>query len=67
MHCPYCGTDDGTPERVMDTHFTRLDCKFCGAEIVMEITVQKLPDEAKLPKPWPTPAGKIMDTERGNL
>jgi hypothetical protein len=35
----------------METHLTRIDCKWCGAEMVLEITVQKLPYESKLPRP----------------
>jgi uncharacterized Zn finger protein len=51
MDCPYCGTDDGTPQRVMQTHYTRVDCKWCGAEMVISIEVQKPPDESKLLMP----------------
>lgn len=32
----------------MPLDYTRVDCKWCGAEIVMEMTILKQPDASKL-------------------
>lgn len=48
MYCPYCGTPDGRPAEPVQTHFSRLDCEWCGARLLVSIDVQKPPDVTKL-------------------
>jgi transcription elongation factor Elf1 len=44
MHCPYCGTPNGVLTEQMQTHYIRVDCKWCGAEMLVSIEVQRPPD-----------------------
>jgi hypothetical protein len=51
MRCLYCGADDDLAPCLTPLYYLHMDCKRCGAEIVMEVTVLKQPDASKLFQP----------------